>query len=277
MQQFSKFNNSILDDGFGLAPRKIFKDERLNGYSKLIYLCISSYTNISFENAQAFPSINRIAEECGIGKTTAIKYLKQLEEYGYITVKKTVRDDGGFSNNIYLLNAVLGSPDEQGLVREMNKGLFAECTTPSSPDEQGLVRQVNPNNTNITIPINNTNKTNNNGQQADRRDSSKCSKEVKEIIGYWNERYNKQFKTTTQSTKSKVSARLREGFTVEDFKKVIDYKNKEWQGTEYAKYLVPDTLFGTKFEKYLTQATDNSANCTGIDRYMMSRGDDYGL
>ncbi|MFR6258931.1 MAG: conserved phage C-terminal domain-containing protein, partial [Anaerovoracaceae bacterium] len=50
-----------------------------------------------------------------------------------------------------------------------------------------------------------------------------------------------------------IKARLSDGFSVEDFKLVIEKKYKEWQGTEFEKFLRPETLFGTKFESYLNQ------------------------
>ena len=50
-----------------------------------------------------------------------------------------------------------------------------------------------------------------------------------------------------------MKARLNEGFTEEDIRKVIDKKTEEWLGTEMAQYLRPETLFGTKFEGYLNQ------------------------
>jgi uncharacterized phage protein (TIGR02220 family) len=37
---------------------------------------------------------------------------------------------------------------------------------------------------------------------------------------------------------------------LDDFKRVIDFKCKDWKGTEYAKFLRPETLFGNKFEGY---------------------------
>ena len=33
--------------------------------------------------------------------------------------------------------------------------------------------------------------------------------------------------------------------------KVIDIKTIDWKGTDYEKYLRPETLFGNKFESYL--------------------------
>lgn len=47
---------------------------------------------------------------------------------------------------------------------------------------------------------------------------------------------------------------------MEEVKLVIDYKCKEWIGTEWAKYLDPETLFGNKFlNKYLPKAKLNPA------------------
>ena len=60
-----------------------------------------------------------------------------------------------------------------------------------------------------------------------------------------------KYKPTTAKTRTAINARLNEGFTLDNFKTVIDKKCAEWIGTEYEKYLRPETLFGTKFEGYL--------------------------
>lgn len=73
----------------------------------------------------------------------------------------------------------------------------------------------------------------------------------KYIVGYLNEKTGKAFKDVNQKTRSHINARLKEGYTVEDFKKVIDIKVAEWKGTQQDMYLRPETLFGTKFESYL--------------------------
>ena len=74
-----------------------------------------------------------------------------------------------------------------------------------------------------------------------------------EIIQHLNMRAGTKYKSNTAKTKQLINARLNEGFTLEDFKTVIDKKCVEWCGTEYEKYLRPNTLFGTKFESYLNQ------------------------
>lgn len=74
---------------------------------------------------------------------------------------------------------------------------------------------------------------------------------IHEIIDYLNTVCGTSYKASTEKTKSLINARLKEGFTVDDFKTVIDKKSREWLNTDYAKYLRPETLFGTKFESYL--------------------------
>lgn len=75
----------------------------------------------------------------------------------------------------------------------------------------------------------------------------------KEIIEYLNQRIGSNYKPNASKTKTAIHARVQEGYTLEDFKIVIDKKVNEWCGTDMAKYLRPETLFGTKFEGYLNQ------------------------
>lgn len=76
---------------------------------------------------------------------------------------------------------------------------------------------------------------------------------IKDIIDYLNLVVGTNYKYKTKNTQKHINARLAEGYEVEDFKTVIDKKANEWRGTEMEKYLCPETLFGTKFEKYLNQ------------------------
>mgnify|MGYP000855915684 CR=1 FL=1 len=75
----------------------------------------------------------------------------------------------------------------------------------------------------------------------------------KAVIDYLNQKCKTNYRATTDKTKKLISARINEGFSLDDFKKVIDIKAAEWTGTDFEKYLRPDTLFGTKFESYLNQ------------------------
>lgn len=82
-------------------------------------------------------------------------------------------------------------------------------------------------------------------------DSEKNSGIVQEIIEYLNQKAGTHYKARTPQTVKLIKARLKEGFTIDDFKAVIDKKTAQWMRTEWQQYLRPVTLFGTKFESYL--------------------------
>jgi uncharacterized phage protein (TIGR02220 family) len=91
------------------------------------------------------------------------------------------------------------------------------------------------------------------------------------VIDYLNSVCGTTFKKTENNI-SLITARQDEGFTLSDFKIVIDKKYNEWKGTEQAKYLRPITLFTKKhFENYLNsvneqQSTKFSQFADAIDR-----------
>jgi len=80
-----------------------------------------------------------------------------------------------------------------------------------------------------------------------------------EIVEYLNEKTNSQYRSTTKKTKNLIKARYNEGFSIDDFKKVIDVKTADWlNNSKMNKYLRPETLFGTMFESYLNQKLVNN-------------------
>lgn len=80
----------------------------------------------------------------------------------------------------------------------------------------------------------------------------------KDVINYLNQQTGKHYKSTTKKNQTVIRARTDEGFTLDDFKQVVNNKVVEWKGTDMEKYLRPETLFGTKFEGYLNQETQPS-------------------
>ena len=73
------------------------------------------------------------------------------------------------------------------------------------------------------------------------------------VIEYLNNRTGANYRPSSAKTQSLIRARLKEKYTLDDFKTVIDKKCVEWMNTDMQKYLRPETLFGTKFESYLNQ------------------------
>lgn len=81
------------------------------------------------------------------------------------------------------------------------------------------------------------------------------TEETKHIIDYLNKRTGKKYSVKTKKTAQLIHKLLDNGFTVEDFERVIDIKCKQWLNNEKMnQYLRPRTLFSEKFEDYLNEA-----------------------
>lgn len=127
-------------------------------------------------------------------------------------------------------------------------------------------------------------------KQTELKDKSKKIKEVnnnknilsgkpdpayqyEEIISYLNAKAGTAFRDKSRDTRGHIRARFDDGFTLQDFKTVIDKKVAEWKGTDMAKYLRPATLFGSKFEGYLNQQAGGSVRKNGFNNFQSSGTD----
>lgn len=103
-------------------------------------------------------------------------------------------------------------------------------------------------------PKTNKGQTKGNKQECKEGEEGKSNIPYAKIVDYLNECTGKSFRHTSAKTKDCIQARFNEGFVLDDFKKVIDVKVKEWSNDENMnKYLRPETLFSNKFEGYLNQ------------------------
>lgn len=95
------------------------------------------------------------------------------------------------------------------------------------------------------IPVDNT---------KSKRCNSAISNLAKQVIDYLNEKCNTNYKSYANYVQKHIAARMSDGnVDFEDYKHVIDIKYSQWKGTNYEKYLRPQTLFGTKFDSYLNE------------------------
>ena len=110
-----------------------------------------------------------------------------------------------------------------------------------------------------------SNTTNNKGTNNDltNNDSRVNFIPYKEIIEILNNETGKRFSYKSKANQKLIKARINEGYTKEDFIKVIKTKTTECKDLDNMKgYLQPSTLFGNKFDKYLNQeipATNKSS------------------
>lgn len=85
-------------------------------------------------------------------------------------------------------------------------------------------------------------------------DKAEAHLPYKEIVDYLNKSAGTNYRSSSKKTQQLIKARINEGYTLEDFRVVIEKKTREWINDNKMKaYLRPETLFGTKFEGYLNQ------------------------
>lgn len=97
-----------------------------------------------------------------------------------------------------------------------------------------------------------------------KKEVVRMTKKEKETAEYIIEYLNQKAETTFSNKGSNIElvvSRMKEGFTMSDFKCVIDNKTKDWKGTDWEKYLRPITLFSkSKFENYLNGKVNDKSN-----------------
>lgn len=74
-----------------------------------------------------------------------------------------------------------------------------------------------------------------------------------EVLEVLNKTLGKNYRPVPANLKH-IASRIKEGYVLEDFVKVVGSKQDEWVGTNMEIYLRPETLFGPKFDSYLQTA-----------------------
>lgn len=165
---------------------------------------------------------NELINHAKDGKDSFKSAMKELQETGYVKRKRKQNEEGKFDGWETIVYEIPSDGETDG--REIRQS-----------DNPQLL---------------------NNKDTKELKELNNKEKDIPyfEIIKYLNEKTNSNYRHTTKKTKDLIKARWNEGFTLEDFKTVIDKKTAEWlNDPKMSKYLRPETLFGTKFESYLNQ------------------------
>ena len=125
--------------------------------------------------------------------------------------------------------------------------------TKSNENQEENETKVKENQKEIKIKSNENQKENESKTHQDVNVKKISLEEIKGIVEYLNIKSNSHYKYSTDKTQTLIKARIKDGFTLDDFKIVIDKKCEEWLGTDFEKFLRPETLFSNKFEGYLNQ------------------------
>lgn len=218
-------------------PKPFIYDEKyktLSNHAKLLYMLLFGRLELSIKNGWhdrdgnvfQYYTNEQLMVDLNSSEKTIIKFKKELKDVGLL---KEVRQGNNLPNRIYI-SAVDG-------------------TVNSTVSELEILQSGTVKTTVSELEILQTNKTNNNEIDNNNNKLSIC----KEVISYLNLKAKKNFKVNTASHQKFIKARLKEGYVLEDFKKVVDVMVAKWKGTEYEQYLQPQTLFGNKMDNYLNQ------------------------
>ena len=219
-------------------PKPFIYDEKyktLSNNAKMLYMLLFDRLELSLKNGwhdkegnvfQYYTNEQLMIDLNFNSNKTIIKIKKELKDAGLM---KEVRQGMNLPNRIYLdvLNGSVESTFQE--VQKVHLG--------SVENTLSEVQKVH------TIKTENTKTENNNNKLLI----------CKEVISYLNLKAKKNFKVDTASHQKFIKARLKEGYVLEDFKKVVDIMVAKWKGTEYEQYLQPQTLFGNKMDNYLNQ------------------------
>ena len=229
------FKNEVEKFQYFQLPKWLFKEpyKKLSNNAKIMYALLYNRLDLSLEskwhdrNGKVFMYFTtaEFCEELGCSEKTVTKIKKELVTSGLL------------------------KEERQGLTKPNRLYILGPKIVKQEPPETEKIPSRTVENTVLDTQEVQTIKTDIRKTDIDNNKLSIC----KEIISYLNLKAKKNFKVNTASHQKFIKARLKEGYALEDFKKVVDIMVAKWKGTEYEQYLQPQTLFGNKMDNYLNQ------------------------
>ena len=218
-------------------PKPFIYDEKykkLSNNAKLMYMLLFGRLELSIKNGWhdrkgdvfQYYTNEQLMIDLNSSEKTIIKVKKELREVGLL---EEVRQGNNLPNRIYI-SQVDGTVENTVLELEKVQHGAVENT----------VLELEKVQTN-KIDINDT-------------DNNNIKSICQEVITYLNQVTNKNFNKNTASHHKYIKARLKEGYELKDFKHVVNVMAATWMGTDYERYLQPQTLFGNKFDSYLNRS-----------------------
>lgn len=196
--------------------------EYLNGYAKhlgvnctVVYISLCRHANN--DTQKCFPSMELIGEENKIHRTTVLKAIKKLEEWGLIKIEKRKSLNGKQVNNIYTLTSKKlwkPKPEEVRVVKNNTEEPCQFQNKTVSVSEQNRVAKIDSNYTKLT--------TLNNKTQSDS----------KIIFEYWNNSNIIHHSKLTEKTTRKIKSILKD-YSLEEVKEAIKKYSIVLNGENY--------------------------------------------
>ena len=202
-------------------------DEQIGQWTRWMF----DYCNDRWENKEIeYPNDVSVRMLCMMTKDTLKRDLKKYEERK--ERMKTARNLNPNNNKELLSNS------NQTEIKQI------------SINNQSNISSVNVN-VNDNVNVNVLDKSNNNINRSSKLD--RYADLRKQILDYLNDSIGSHYRDC-KANKRLIDSRLDDGYTLEDFKHVIDVKAYQWKDSDLQKYLRPETLFcASHFESYLNE------------------------
>ena len=220
---------------YAIIPANVRYDESLSYAQRLLY---GEIVALSSKDGYCYATNNYFASLYKVSNISISNWINKLVKKGYLQSEIIYKDNTKevLYRRLTPIKEIFNTP-----IKENFNTLLKKSLIPIKENfKDNNINKNNINNNNIYIV----------------RNEDKIP--YKEIVEYLNEKANTKYRYTSENTKKHIKARFNDGYTIDDFKKVIDIKTKEWLKTNMEKYLRPETLFGSKFENYVNQKEKKS-------------------
>lgn len=212
-------------------PASVWLDKNLSAIEKFILMEIDSLDG----EKGCYASNKYLAEFCQCGESTVSRAITKLRELGYIRI-------ASFDGRTRVLHSCLAKSARQ---------------TPQISKAESSNRQDR-----ILDKVTSKEKDSMSEKEPDAFET-----DIKAVIDHFNERCGTRYTYRNKAVNGMIRARLSEGFTVDDFKLVINTKASKWENDPKMRdYLRPKTLFSaTNFESYLNESPQPTSYLDTVD------------
>ena len=226
-------------NGFIVLHRKIIDWEWYTDVpTKTLFIHLLLYANhketkwrgIAIPKGGLVTSLSTLSAQTGLSVKEVRTAIKKLEKTGEVERKSTNQNTLIIITNYELYQDYTESEKPQKNTPKADKGQTKGKVGANLGQTKGNIQQYNNDNNDNNINY------------------------IVSIIDFLNQTIGARYTYKNKLYNEMITSRLKDGYTIDDFKEVIKKKADEWTGTEMEKYLTPTTLFRpSNFEKYLNQ------------------------
>lgn len=184
---------------YAILPAKVRYDKKLKANSKIIY---SEITSLSNKNGECWASNGYFAKLYGVDSSTVSRWVNDLEEHGYITLKYIYKENSeAVDKRIIVLNEVLQN-----------------CNRVLQKDQGGYCKKIKENNTSI-----------NNKKEEEGQGEKLISNDFKKVIDFFEDNITLITPFVSQDIEKYLTDGLEAELIIECMKEAVSRNKRNWK------------------------------------------------